>query len=221
LLFPYIAQETTKISLIPESSLKDKFPLTWEYLYTNKAYLEKRENGKVKGSRWYSYIYPKNFDVISLPKIFTPDIAAHSSFSLDESGEYYFTGGAAGGYGILVSPEYSREYILGLLNSKLLEWYVQKVATMMRGGWFSYEARFIKNLPILIPNSSNPLEKTKNELIISLVNRILMLNKQIVRSPQEKESMQREITATDQQIDRLVYELYGLTEEEIKIVEGG
>ena len=33
--------------------------------------------------------------------------------------------------------------------------------------------------------------------------------------------IQRQIQATDEQIDRLVYELYGLTEEEIKIVEGG
>ena len=41
-----------------------------------------------------------------------------------------------------------------------------------------------------------------------------------VRTPHEKETLQRQIDATDQQIDRLVYELYELTEEEIKIVEG-
>jgi hypothetical protein len=40
------------------------------------------------------------------------------------------------------------------------------------------------------------------------------------RLPQEKEMLQRQIQATDAQIDRLVYELYGLTEEEIRIVEG-
>jgi len=38
--------------------------------------------------------------------------------------------------------------------------------------------------------------------------------------PQEKESLQREIESMDGMIDRLVYELYGLTEDEIKIVEG-
>jgi len=41
------------------------------------------------------------------------------------------------------------------------------------------------------------------------------------RLPQEKEMIQRPVQATDEQIDRLVYELYGLSEEEIKIVEGG
>jgi hypothetical protein len=41
------------------------------------------------------------------------------------------------------------------------------------------------------------------------------------RTPQEQEMLRREIESTDGQIDRLVYSLYGLTEEEIKIVEGG
>ncbi len=40
---------------------------------------------------------------------------------------------------------YSREYILGLLNSKLLEWFIRQSATQMRGGYFSYESRFIRS----------------------------------------------------------------------------
>ena len=40
------------------------------------------------------------------------------------------------------------------------------------------------------------------------------------RTPQDKEMLERQIESTDEAIDRLVYELYGLTEEEIKIVEG-
>ena len=40
------------------------------------------------------------------------------------------------------------------------------------------------------------------------------------RTPTEKTLLQRQITTTDRQIDKLVYELYGWTEEEIKIVEG-
>jgi transcriptional regulator GlxA family with amidase domain len=54
-----------------------------------------------------------------------------------------------------------------------------------------------------------------------LVERILDLNKRTPATPQEQERLAREIESTDRQIDRLVYELYGLTEEEIRIVEGG
>ena len=54
-----------------------------------------------------------------------------------------------------------------------------------------------------------------------LVERMLELHKRpAARLPQEKESLQREIESTDGAIDGLVYELYGLTEEEVKIVEG-
>jgi hypothetical protein len=51
---------------------------------------------------------------------------------------------------------------------------------------------------------------------------MLELNQQLpnCKTPHEKESLQRQISNTDNQIDQLVYELYGLTEEEIKIVEG-
>ncbi|MBN1452744.1 MAG: hypothetical protein JW963_17135 [Anaerolineales bacterium] len=48
---------------------------------------------------------------------------------------------------------------------------------------------------------------------------MLALHKQQPSTPGEKEMLKREIAATDRQIDELVYELYGLTEEEIKIVE--
>jgi hypothetical protein len=51
---------------------------------------------------------------------------------------------------------------------------------------------------------------------------MLTLHKQLaeVKTPHDKTAIQRQIDTTDHQIDRLAYELYGLTEEEIKIVEG-
>lgn len=56
----------------------------------------------------------------------------------------------------------------------------------------------------------------------SLVEQMLELHRQLAaaRTPQEKTALERQIAATDTQIDRLVYDLYGLTEDEIKIVEG-
>jgi hypothetical protein len=42
----------------------------------------------------------------------------------------------------------------------------------------------------------------------------------VAKTPQEKTALERQITASDSQIDRLVYDLYGLTEKEIRIVEG-
>ena len=57
--------------------------------------------------------------------------------------------------------------------------------------------------------------------MVDLVEQMLLLHKQLAMAKMsyEKTAIQRQIDATDHQIDRLVYDLYGLTEEEIKIVE--
>jgi len=221
ILFPY-AQIKGTAKLISESDLRTKYPLTFAYLLDNKRSLENRENGKMRGSDWYVYGRNQALDVMQLQKIFTPDIAARSSFSLDESGEVFFTGGVAGGYGILISPEYTRGYILGLLNSKLLEWVIRHSATQMRGGYYSYESRFIRHLPIRTIDFSDPADKARHNRIVELVEQMLALSKQLAEAkvPQTKTVLQRQIETTDRQIDRLVYELYELTEEEIKIIEG-
>jgi hypothetical protein len=221
ILFPYASTNNDVADLIPASQFKKDFPLTWTYLIDNKAFLENREDGKMRGERWYGYVYPKALDVMPLPKIFTPDIAARASFSLDETGDVFFTGGVSGGYGILVLPEYRKEYILGLLNSKLLEWMIRQTATQMRGGYYSFESRFIRNLPIRTIKHSEAGDKTLHDNMVSLVDRIQELNKRLAaaKNPNDKIQLEREIEADDLQIDRLVYELYGLTEEEIKIVE--
>jgi hypothetical protein len=221
ILFPYEKRGEGVSQLIPNKTFEKHYPLSWQYLLDNKAYLENRESGKMKGQSWYGYGRIQALDVMPLPKIFTPDIAARSSFSLDETGDVFFTGGVAGGYGILVLAEYSREYVLGLLNSRLLEWFIYQTATQMRGGYYSYESRFIHNMPIRTINFSDPADKARHKLMVALVEQMLSLNKKLAtaKTDHDKTTMQRQIDATDHQIDKLVYELYGLTDEEIGIVE--
>jgi hypothetical protein len=59
--------------------------------------------------------------------------------------------------------------------------------------------------------------------MVRLVEQMLLLHKQLAlaKTPDEKTRFQRHIDTTDYQIDQLVYELYGLTEREIQIVEKG
>jgi hypothetical protein len=71
-------------------------------------------------------------------------------------------------------------------------------------------------------NSSDPIDKVRNARIGAHVTQILDLNKRLqdARLEPEKTLLSRQIEATDAAIDKLVYELYGLTEEEIGVVEG-
>jgi hypothetical protein len=92
----------------------------------------------------------------------------------------------------------------------------------MRGGYFSYESRFIRNLPMRMINISDATDKSRRDKMVKLVEQILAFNKQLpsAKTPDDKTRTQRQIDATDHQIDHLVYELYSLTEKEIQIIEG-
>jgi hypothetical protein len=154
-----------------------------------------------------------------LAKILVPDIADRASFALDERGEYAFTSG----YGITLKNDVaeSPKYILGLLNSRLLDFCLKSISTTMRGGFFRYFTQFIEQLPIRRIQISDPDDKARHDKMVSLVDRMQELHKRsgVVKNPNEKTQLEREIEATDRQIDQLVYELYGLTEEDIMFVE--
>jgi len=67
--------------------------------------------------------------------------------------------------------------------------------------------------------------KARHDKMVELVTRMMELKKQQVRAPKKqspsaRQLLDQKLAITDQQIDALVYELYGLTEEEIRIVEG-
>ncbi len=210
IIFPYAETDHGKTRLIPQSQFSKSYPLTWEYLNANKSYLEDREDGAMKGEQWYAYGRSQALDVMPLPKLFTPDIAPVAAFSFDSTGESFFTGGVAGGYGILVETPYRFEFILALVNSPLLDFFHHKIATQMRGGWYSYEARFIRQLPIHPINFADASERAEHDALVKLVERILAAKRTGPRT---------DTSALEREIDERVYRLYGLTPDEIKLVE--
>ncbi len=113
-------------------------------------------------------------------------------------------------------------YLLGLLNSKLMTYFYKSVS-QEEGRTFAQVKIFrIKKLPIHVINFSDPTDKSRHDRMVSLVETMLTLHKQSAhaKTGHDKDVIQRQTDATDRQIDTLVYELYGLTEEEIRIVEG-
>jgi len=197
ILFPYEKTAEGNSALIPAAAIKKRFPLTWAYLEKNRDYLAGREDGRMQHDGWYGYIYPKALDVMPLPKLFTPDISPRAAFSYDATGEVFFTGGVAGGYGLLPKPPLRAELLLGILNSRVLDFYHHRIATQMRGGWFSYESRFIKGLPI--PEGSLEQHAT----VIRLVEEILWVHS---RQPTAEDTLM--VAYFEQWVNALVYELF-------------
>ncbi|MCX6374471.1 MAG: hypothetical protein NTU88_00275 [Armatimonadetes bacterium] len=80
-----------------------------------------------------------------------------------------------------------------------------------------------RRLPMPRIDLSVPNDKARHDKMVQLVDRMLDMHKKLAAAnvPGDKTAIQRQIDATDREIDALVYELYGLTEEEIRIVEAG
>src|SRR5690606_20105714 len=91
ILFPYEPRPDGRTALIPEDELAERFPRTWGYLNANRETLEAREHGKMGGLGWQAYSRNQALDVMPLPKLFTPDLAPRAAFSLDPTGDVFFT----------------------------------------------------------------------------------------------------------------------------------
>jgi len=228
---PYNVQHSGKLAVIPykvkggkprllsEVEMRRRYPRAYEYLEENREHLQARERGRMRGSDWYGFIYPKNIEIMREPKMLVPDIADRASFALDADGVYAFTSG----YGITLreDTEEGLEYVLGLLNSTTLDFYLKRISTTMRGGFFRYFTQYIHQLPIRKIDFSDRADKARHDKMVSMVQRMLDLHKRVqaAKTQHERGVFQRQIAATDEEIDRFVYELYGLTEEEIRTVE--
>ncbi len=117
---------------------------------------------------------------------------------------------------IPVDKTYSLLYCLGLLNSTLINYGYRKNVIDV-----SIRVVDLKEVRIRRIDFSNKIDKAMHDRMVNLVEQMLRLHKSLAEadSSQSRNLLQHNIDATDAEIDRLVYDLYGLTEEEIKIVE--
>ncbi|SPE57232.1 Eco57IR: type IIS restriction enzyme Eco57I [Verrucomicrobia bacterium] len=116
----------------------------------------------------------------------------------------------------------SMKFLTGVLNSRLMSFLYRFVSNKMIAESFPrLSVGDVKRLPVPFTEPRNPGEEAGHDRLEKLVERMLGLHRDLAsaKTPQEKTALERQIAATDAQIDRLVYELYGLTEDEVKIVE--
>ena len=155
--------------------------------------------GRKEGNyQWYEIqdntaYYPE----FEKPKIVYPDIAVSPQFAYDESGAY-------GGNTMYIVPT-EEIWLLGLLNSKAVFWFYTKTSTQIRGGFVRFIAQYVSQIPI--PS----IKSTQKASISKLVNQILAA---------KHTNPDADVSELENEIDQIVYLLYRLTPEEIKIVEG-
>jgi hypothetical protein len=126
---------------------------------------------------------------------------------------------------VVVRDEWQEEldlrYLLGLLNSHLMTHLYQAMA-QEEGRTFAQVKIFrMRQLPIRTIDFSDLNDRARYDRMVGLVEQMLSLHKKlaVARIERERTVIGHQISATDRKIDRLVYELYGVTGKNIKIIE--
>ncbi len=119
------------------------------------------------------------------------------------------------------SNDYDLNYILAIINSSLIEFYYSIMNPEKGEALAEVKKHHVEELPIRPIDPTILKDKSIHDKLVLIVSSIIDLHKklQLTHNEREKTIIQRQIDATDRKIDNLVYELFGLKEDEIKIVE--
>ena len=111
-------------------------------------------------------------------------------------------------------------YLLGILNSNLGWFLMSNCCSQFQNGYHII-LQCLGKIPIYIIDFDNKDDKIRHDRMVMLVAEMLELHKHLsqAKTDQEKRIITQEIESTDRQIDSLVYGLYGLTADEIAVVE--
>lgn len=114
-------------------------------------------------------------------------------------------------------------YLLGIMNSRLIRFLYRLAATETNRVLAQVKPAVLGTLPVFTVNSADPHDKVMHDRLVNLVSQMLELNENKHSkhlAPSQLDRVGREIAETDAKIDELVYELYGITGAERKIIEG-
>jgi adenine-specific DNA-methyltransferase len=152
-----------------------------------------------KGDFWWELRACDYYNYFDKDKIVWPLTADKWGFALDTEKHYLTSGGF-----MLVSTEMPLHYILGILNSNLMKFLFTQIGVMTAGGAYTLKKATIDEFPLKITSLES------QQPIITIVDQILTL---------KKENPKADTSELENEIDKLVYQLYELTPDEIEVVK--
>jgi type I restriction-modification system DNA methylase subunit len=189
-------------SLKAEKEFARYFPAIYKHLLKYKNDLSMR-NATETGIRYEWYALQRwasdYWQEFEKPKIVSTKISIRPTFTLDTNGCYL------GNTSYFLPTLSETHYLLALLNSYLFHIYAKKIFVEKQGGWYEIQPAGLESFPIPAATLAQQAPITK------LVDRILAA---------KRDDPQADTSRHEREIDRLVYQLYELTDDEIAIVEG-
>lgn len=219
LLFPY--EISDKATLLKSDKLNEKYPLAKKYFERVKSILLKRKL-QFTSNDYFKFSAGRSLSEYNQKKILIPDMLVESRIGIDNKGEI-FHGPAI--HSVVLNEKYQYlelNYIAALLSSKLFWFFISNTSTALRGNAYRLTPDYINPYPIKIIDKGKREDIQNQNEIIKLIDQLLKLNEEKINTKLQTKINQLEskIDYCKSRINEIVYQLYGLTKEEIKIVEG-
>ncbi|OGO85556.1 MAG: hypothetical protein A2Y24_01995 [Clostridiales bacterium GWE2_32_10] len=198
IIYPYKLVDS-KTVLIEEKEIEQCYPKAYKYLLSIKNRLENRGTEKMKYPSWYSLWNFRRVENFENEKIITPDVCYGTSMILDNN-KYYYNDMC---YAMIKKKDItlSYEYLLGILNSKVMWFYLNNTGSVLGGGYFRFKTKYIEDFPIAVD--------VDKQYICEI--------EKIVKNIKVKNGL--DIYFEEKEINEYIYKIYGFTSEEIEIIE--
>jgi hypothetical protein len=200
----YVFTDRSNVVIYTDSQTNiNKYPNVYKYLQSHQEELSERNEVGKGLYPWWRFDRPRNKAIFdSKEKIIVPYRAKNNRFAYDDK-QCFNDGGDIRALIVKKDCKYSIKFLLGLLNSTLLDWYYGFIGKP-KGNMREYFNAPLSEVPIHVATS------TQQTPIIALVDKILAM---------KKANPQADTSELEREIDKLVYKLYNLTSDEISIIE--
>ncbi len=174
--------------------MKELYPEIFSHLlkFENKA--KKRYD---KGEYWWELRNCAYYSLFKKSKIIFPNLQNENKFSWDNSKNYI------NAPAVFLPTE--DKYLIAILNSKLIWYFLRSICVVRRGGYIEVKPQYFEQIPI------PKIDKSFSYKLTTITDKILN---------QKQLNISSDTSALENEIDQMVYKLYGLTEEQIRMVEG-
>ena len=206
-IFRYGYQPSGLYILLTKNGINVKcdYPTVYEHL---DSFGDEFKNRGAQGQHWTNLRACAFFDDFKREKIIWIELTDRGRFALCTD-EIYLVNSA---YFLIPPPQFDSRYLLAILNSSVIQFYMNQIAETSGMGVNRWINHFVKRFPV------PQLPRSQQSPIANGVSQILKLTSNA--GYLDDAAAQTRVTEIEQELNALVYALYGLTEDEIAIVEG-
>jgi type I restriction-modification system DNA methylase subunit len=242
IIFPYHIEWVTlkngktveRAILYTQEEMQSQFPECWRYLNAHKNRLDPYAPDKVPGTRksvqgytpdtWYRYGRSQSLTKFDgQPKLIWSVLSLDARYAYD-NGNILFTGGGNGPYYALrqePSYSYSLFYVQAILHHPVFEAMIYSGAVRVRGDYSSRGKQFIADIPIRRIDFESKGDRKRYERVIELVQQLIAVTAQLsaAKLPRARQLLERQSNLLKRQINERITELYGIGEDDLRLVE--